>query len=87
MPADNYHIRLLKAAEDDFTEIDFKGNVGVKNVVEISIPRTQIKLDKEYEINLRVRVYKQDQLIETWPSLDLIKYQAHPEDQSIFWQV
>lgn len=83
-------IRKFESAdekEDKFGELEFKGKVALKNVVEISIPRKQIEFGDDFEVNLRVRVYKADQLIETWPSMDLIKYQAPTEDKSIFWQV
>ena len=77
-----------KAAEkDDFQEISFKGRVVLKNVVEISIPRAQIKMNEKFDVSLRVRVYKSEHLIETWPSMEMIKYQAPTEDQSVFWQV
>ncbi len=73
--------------EEDFESCDFEGKVVLKNVVEISLPRKHIEFDEDFDVQLRVRVYKGDQLLETWPGMDLIKYQAPTEDKSIFWQV
>ncbi len=70
-----------------FQQIEFKGRAELKNVVEISLPRRQIELNKDFDVALRVRVFKSDQMIETWPAMGLINYQAPTEDQSIFWQV
>lgn len=73
--------------EEEFEACDFEGKVVLKNVVEISLPRKHIEFDEDFDVRLRVRVYKGDQVVETWPGMDLIKYQAPTEDKSIFWQV
>jgi alpha-amylase/alpha-mannosidase (GH57 family) len=91
-----YYLRISHAEVDfgvrekangKYAKLEFGGKVVLKKCAEISIPRRQIEMNKDFYLNLRVRVYKAGQLVETWPSLDLIKYQAPTEDQSIFWQV
>jgi len=73
--------------EEEYSQIEFKGRAVLKKCAEISIPRDEIEMNEDFEIHLRIRVFKSGQLIETWPSMDLIKYQAPTEDHSIFWQV
>ncbi|MBD3381754.1 MAG: glycoside hydrolase [candidate division Zixibacteria bacterium] len=84
---DKIEFAIRQADKDKYTPLEFGGQVFFKNIVELSIPRTQIEFDKDFEVNLRVRVSKDNQAVETWPAMNLIKYQAPTEDKSIFWQV
>jgi hypothetical protein len=84
---DEVSFETRQSEKDKYQQVQFDGKVILKNIVEISVPRSQIAFDKDFEVNMRVRVYKDDQTLETWPAMNLIKYQAPTTDHSIFWQV
>ncbi|MBU1319009.1 MAG: glycoside hydrolase [candidate division Zixibacteria bacterium] len=77
--------RELNAKE--YIDNEFKGQVALKKVLEVSIPRSEIAFDKEFRADLAVEVVRRSEQIERWPAYDMIHTTMPTRNESTFWQV
>ena len=66
---------------------EFHGEVGVRKVIELAIPRADIEFDDEFRAQLAIEVNRKGEQIERWPSYDWVRTTMPTEDQSTFWNV
>jgi alpha-amylase/alpha-mannosidase (GH57 family) len=72
---------------DSHTELPFTGEIAMKKIVELSVPRQDIDFDDQFNAVLNVEVIRENEQVERWPSYDSIRTTMPTEDKSAFWQV
>jgi len=81
-------LMYVKNPDDgSFKHVPFDGRSAYGKIIEISIPRSSIEFDDEFNVRFAVEVHKTGQQVERWPSYDFIHTTMPTEDKSAFWNV
>ena len=75
-------LMYVKNPDDgSFEHMPFEGRSASGKIIEISIPRTRIEFDGEFNIRFAVEVHRTGQQVERWPSYDFIHTTMPTEGQ------